>query len=441
MPEVNFDGLVGPTHNYAGLARGNLASIGHGGQVSRPREAALQGLAKMRHLSSLGLVQGVLPPQPRPHVPTLRRLGFRGSDAEVIQSASMTAPQLFARCCSASAMWTANAATVAPSDDTEDARVHLTPANLSSMFHRAIEAETSCRVLRRLFGDPAHFEVHEPLAPLPGLGDEGAANHTRLATEAGVVQLFAWGRSSTKTTRGPSKHPARQSLEASEAVARLHRLHDGLAQFWQQAPEGIDAGAFHTDVLAVGNQNFLMLHELAFVDVAKMLTALGKRLGPSFCHVLARNDELPVQHAVSAYPFNSQLVTLPSGTMRIIAPLESQADDAARRFIERVIAEDNPVDSVDYLDVRQSMSNGGGPACLRLRVVLTQPQLDAMGGRVLLDDTLYEELTDWVKQHYRERLAPADLCDPQLLQETYTALDELTELLGLGSVYEFQAAA
>ena len=25
--EVNFDGLVGPTHNYAGLSYGNVASL------------------------------------------------------------------------------------------------------------------------------------------------------------------------------------------------------------------------------------------------------------------------------------------------------------------------------------------------------------------------------------------------------------------------------
>lgn len=438
MREVNFDGLVGPTHNYAGLSRGNLASVGHGGQLSWPREAALQGLAKMRHLMTLGLAQGVLPPQQRPHVPTLRRLGFVGSDAEVVSSAARCAPQLLSRCCSASAMWTANAATVTPSADTQDGRVHLTPANLSSMFHRAIEAPSTYRVLSRVFGDSAHFVVHEPLPAFAGLGDEGAANHSRLATDRGVVHLFGWGRSSVHVTAIPTRHPARQCLEASEAVARMHGARPDIPLFWRQAPEGIDAGAFHSDVLAVGNENFLMLHEWAFSNTHELLDELTRRLGPSFCYVLASNDELPAPNAVGAYPFNSQVVTLPSGSMRIIAPLETRADDDARRFIERVLAEDNPVDSVDYLDVRQSMSNGGGPACLRLRVPLTQDESGALGGRAVLDDALCDELVDWVERHYRQELAPADLADPQLLQESYTALDELTQLLQLGSVYEFQ---
>src|SRR4051812_47984080 len=131
MREYNFDGLIGPTHNYAGLSPGNLASQHHGGQPSQPREAALQGLEKMRFVSELGVGQAVLPPQPRPSLRTLRSLGFTGSDEEVITRAARDAEHLLRLTSSASAMWTANAATVAPSADTADGRVHLTPANLT----------------------------------------------------------------------------------------------------------------------------------------------------------------------------------------------------------------------------------------------------------------------------------------------------------------------
>src|SRR6202008_1709189 len=62
LTEINFDGIVGPSHNYAGLSLGNLAATSNAGLASRPREAALEGVAKMRANLALGLVQGILPP-------------------------------------------------------------------------------------------------------------------------------------------------------------------------------------------------------------------------------------------------------------------------------------------------------------------------------------------------------------------------------------------
>ena len=48
LREINFDGIIGPSHNYAGLSYGNLAATRNAGHVSHPRAAALQGIAKMR---------------------------------------------------------------------------------------------------------------------------------------------------------------------------------------------------------------------------------------------------------------------------------------------------------------------------------------------------------------------------------------------------------
>ncbi|WP_370298967.1 N-succinylarginine dihydrolase, partial [Pontibacterium sp.] len=123
--EANFDGLVGPTHNYAGLSFGNVASEKHQAEVSNPKQAAKQGLTKMKALNDLGLVQGVLAPQERPDINTLRQLGFGGSDADVLAAAAKQAPRILAACCSASSMWTANAATVSPSADTANGKVHF----------------------------------------------------------------------------------------------------------------------------------------------------------------------------------------------------------------------------------------------------------------------------------------------------------------------------
>ncbi|HEX4340090.1 MAG TPA: N-succinylarginine dihydrolase [Polyangiaceae bacterium] len=438
LREFNFDGLVGPTHNYAGLSRGNLASARHVGKVSNPRAAALQGLEKMRLLMRLGVGQAVLPPAPRPDVATLRRLGFGGSDADVLANAARGDGHLLRVTSSASAMWTANAATVVPSPDSGDGRAHFTVANLSTMFHRSLEATTTHAVLRAIFADEAHFAVHQALPGTTQLSDEGAANHTRLATEQGTVHLFGWGKLGFDAEEPAARFPRRQTLEASTAVARLSGLSDALFLPWQQSPVGIDAGGFHTDVLAVGNESFLMLHEHAFVHHRDLLAVLREKLGPTFRAVLATESELSAADAVACYPFNSQLVTLPGGSMAVIAPSEAFESEPTRRFFDRVVAEDNPVAGVHYVDVNASMCNGGGPACLRLRVALTDEECHAIGARVFLDEPGCDALAAWITKHYRDRLSGDDLADPALLVETRTALDDLTTLLALGSPYDFQ---
>jgi succinylarginine dihydrolase len=439
MREFNFDGLVGPTHNYGGLAPGNVASTVNEGQISNPREAALQGLAKMRFVHELGVGQAVLPPHPRPSLRTLRALGFSGSDEQLLARAAREAFHLVRLASSAAAMWTANAATVAPSTDSADGRTHLTPANLQAMFHRAIEASTTTRLLRAIFADPKRFMVHEPLPGGGQFADEGAANHTRLFVSGRpAVHVFAWGRRGWGEFVGPKKYPARQTLEASQAVARLHQLDPERTLFVQQCPDGIDAGAFHTDVLAVGTGCFLMLHERAFNDLRGAVVRLREMLGDRFCYELASEDELPIKDAVAAYPFNSQLIEKDDGTIEIIAPKDAEETPRAKDFLERVVAGRNPVTAVRYLDVRQSMHNGGGPACLRLRVPLSTEDAAALSARVLYSESLAAELAAWVQKHYRDRLTPNDISDPLLARESMAALDELTSIMQLGSVYDFQ---
>jgi succinylarginine dihydrolase len=437
--EFQFDGIVGSTHNYGGLSPGNVASTTHEGEVSNPRAAAMQGLRKMRLVRDLGAPQAVLPPHDRPSLAALRQFGFHGSDEEVIAAAASDDGFYLRMCSSSSAMWAANAATVAPSCDAEDGRVHLVPANLQQMLHRSIEAPTTTRVLRAIFSDAAHFVVHDPLPGGGQLADEGAANHARLLTSRGAAHLFAWGRSAfAPNPRGPRDHPARQTLEASRALGRLHRLPPACCLFPQQHPAGIDAGAFHTDVLAVGCGAFLMLHELAFVDEEGLLSDLQRLLGDELFVVRASAAELPAGRAVAAYPFNSQVLRLPGGGMAIVAPEDSREDSHARAFLERVVAAGGPVREVHFVDVRQSMRNGGGPACLRLRVPLTGDEARALPAGILLTDVLYDTLWAWVARNYRDRLVPADLSDPALAREGMRALDELTQLLRLGSIYDFQ---
>lgn len=448
--EVNFDGLVGPTHNYAGLSHGNVASISHRGAASNPREAALQGLAKMKFLADLGVRQAVLPPHERPSIETLRTLGFTGpDDAAILRTAAQDAPALLAACASASSMWVANAATVTPSADSADGRVHFTPANLVSKFHRSIEPPQTTRTLRAIFRDEARFAVH---APLPGgqtLGDEGAANHTRFAPTHAKrgLHFFVYGHSgfnAAHVTQRTRKFPSRQSLEASEATARCNLLGYKQTVFAQQHPDAIDAGVFHNDVISVGNENVFLYHERAFVKTPDVIAELRRRYA-----ALHRQSELipievplarvPLADAVSSYLFNSQLVTVARGRMALIAPLNCAETPGVKAFIHDLLSRGRtPLREVHYFDLKQSMRNGGGPACLRLRVVLTPAELAALPPGVLLTETTYAALVAWVKKHYREKLTAADLADPALLEETRRALDALTRLLGLGSVYSFQ---
>jgi succinylarginine dihydrolase len=437
---VNFDGLPGPTHNYSGLSHGNLAAERNALQVANPREAALQGLAKMRTLAARGFAQGVLPPQERPNVEALRAVGFKGRDHDVIVAAGRDAPDLLAACSSAASMWVANAATVSAAADCADGRLHFTPANLETNLHRALEAPTTTRVLRAIFADKTRFRVHDPLPAAAQLGDEGAANHTRFAastTQPGV-ELFVYGRRGFGGGTAPSRFPARQTREASEAVARRHGLDPVRTVFAQQRPESIDSGVFHNDVIAVGERTFLFCHERAFVDQPVVLDALRTAIGDDFTALVIRDDELPLADAVGTYVFNSQLLPVADDRFLLVAPAECRATPKTSHLLDRLVADGTPIADVVTFDLKQSMRNGGGPACLRLRVPMTDDERRAVKANVFLDGGLDAALDGWIRKHYRDRLAPADLRDPTLLDESRRALDELTTLLQLPSVYPFQ---
>ena len=440
--EVNFDGLVGPTHNYAGLSYGNVASQNNAKEASNPREAAKQGLVKMKALTDLGMVQGVLAPQERPDLATLRRLGFSGSDARVLEQAAAQAPAVLAACYSASSMWTANAATVSPSADTMDGRVHFTPANLTNKFHRSLEPEVTGRILRAVFPDERHFSHHTHLPENDHFGDEGAANHTRLCSHYGHagVELFVYGRSAFDLSRpAPTRYPARQTLEASQAIARLHGLDEENCVFIQQNPAVIDQGVFHNDVIAVGNQNVLFFHQEAFLDTQGALAEVRRKFGDGELHFIeVPTAEVAVQDAVHSYLFNTQILTLPSGEMAIIAPTECRDTPAVSRYLDKLVTLGSPIKQVHFMDVKQSMRNGGGPACLRLRVALNDNELAAVNQACLMNDSLFTRLNQWVDKHYRDRLSFDDLRDPALVTESRAALDELTQILKLGAVYPFQ---
>jgi len=446
--EINFDSIVGQTHNYSGLSYGNLASMTHANTPSNPKSAALEGLEKMKLLHDLGVKQAVIPPHERPHLPTLRKLGFTGRDRTIAEKVYQVQPNLLFIYSSASPMWAANAATFTPSIDAADGKVHLTPANLCSTRHRAIEADDTGRFLRALFSSTAFFSHHAALPTSPIFTDEGAANHTRFCKEYNEmgVHLFVFGsRFFDDWAPKPKQFPARQTLEASQAIARLHKIYPERVVFAQQSPETIDAGAFHHDVVFLADRNLLFYHENAFTNTSAVIKKIQAAV-KTFCDTTIRliavpEDAIPIKTAIETYLFNSQLITMSDKTFSLIAPEECRQNTTVHSYLEKLVSDpDIPIRDLHFVNLFQSMANGGGPACLRMRVVLTQNELNEINPKCLLSDRLYLKLKAWIDKHYRDRLTPKDLTDPSLVDEVQTALHELTSLLGLGRIYSFQGA-
>ncbi len=410
LVEINFDGIIGPSHNYAGLSLGNIASASNAGDTSYPRAAALQGLAKMRHNLALGLTQGFLLPLPRPNAAFLAAIGADGSEDR----------RLLAAAWSASSMWTANAATVSPAPDTADGRCHLTAANLVTMPHRSQEWPDTVKQLRLAFADSAHFVVHDAVPAC--FGDEGAANHMRMGSghDAPGIEIFVYGKSG-----GP--FPARQHEQASRAVARLHGLDPARTLLVEQNPEAIAAGAFHNDVVAVANERVLFTHEQAFADPEGTYAAIRERL-PEAEIVIVPAAAVSLADAIKSYLFNAQLLTLPSGEMALVIPLEAWEHAAVRTWLDAMLASNGPIRRVLPVDVRQSMANGGGPACLRLRVVADPARVDP---RFLLDDAKIARVEAVVAAHWPQSLRPEQLGDPALAAQVIAARNELLKVLSL----------
>ncbi len=445
--EINFDGLVGPTHNYGGLAFGNVASADNAGAIASPRLAVKQGLAKMRALHHLGLTQGVLPPHARPHGPTLRTLGFDQTPRPE-SGQSMTVPaELLPLVMSASAMWTANAATVSPSVDTADHRVHLSPANLVANVHRSIESAQTTKTLRAIFADPERFVVHDPLPATPAFADEGAANHSRISAghASPGTHVFVYGRHAGESVTAGGSFPRRQTREAFEAIVRRHGIER--TTFVRQSDGAVDAGAFHNDVVCVANERVVLCHQDAFavdgrtdVSVSEVEQHI-REWAPEVDVVpvvVARHD-VSLDDAVTSYLFNSQLISLDDGSMLLVVAADAIENQRTAAAIDAIVSDPaNPITATRVFDLRQSMRNGGGPACLRLRVSLSEDEVSALAGRVIVDDELLDSLDEWADRHYRQELSPFDLADPALAQESMAALDELTGILDLGSIYPFQ---
>ncbi|MDC1043021.1 N-succinylarginine dihydrolase [Gammaproteobacteria bacterium] len=434
--EINFDGLIGPTHNYAGLSQGNLASQKHLNQASNPQAAALQGLDKMRLIMDQGIPQGFFLPHERPHLRTLRALGFGGTDEEVINQAAKQNPALLKNVYSASSMWAANAATFSPSIDSYDQNIHITPANLNSMFHRSIEHEFTKTQLELMFGGIA--EVHEPIKNISGYGDEGAANHLRVTAQhlKPGFQIFVYGSSAFESHQGII---ARQAEEISQAVSTQHQLDPERVLFLKQNEQAINSGSFHNDIVSLANEEVFIFHQEAFTDRIELERVLHqlKDHVKGFHPIEILSKDISLDDLVSSYLLNSQLITVKNNEMMMLLPEEVQNHGNCMKWLEE-IKSSSPIKRFEFVDIHQSMMNGGGPACLRFKAVVNSDELDKINKKFLLSPEKLINLRALVSEHYRDRINPDDLLDIKFMEESYLFLDELTQLLGIGSIYSFQ---
>ena len=414
LVEINFDGIIGPSHNYAGLSLGNIASSSNAGAASQPRAAALQGIEKMRANLRLGLAQGFFMPLDRPNNTWLAGLATDMESAE---------PHIRAAAFSASAMWAANAATVSPASDTADGRCHLSAANLLTMAHRSHEWHGTLAQLKLAFADDKHFAVHAAVPP--PYGDEGAANFMRLCPSHGEagIEIFVYGKAG-----GP--FPARQHIESSKAIARAHRLDPTKTLFVQQSEVAIAAGAFHNDVVAVANERVLFIHEQA-LEYPEETYAQIRSLMPEAEIVVVPANRVSLADAIQSYLFNAQLVTLPDGGMALILPGEAQANSNVWGWLSEMVEGNGPIRELVPVDVRQSMANGGGPACLRLRVVAGPANVDQ---RFMADEAKLDRIAETIAEHWPESISPDQVGDAALVQQVQMARNALLDALGLAEL-------
>jgi succinylarginine dihydrolase len=425
--EVQADGLIGCSHNYAGLSFGNVASESNEGAVSKPKQAALQGLEKMRYVAGLGLKQIILPPPMRPNFALAKRFGLDLLDLP--KHLTHVQAEVVRACWSASTMWAANAATISPELNAGNGKLNITIANLASSLHRQQEAAERYELLKTIFAPVEGVQVNEALPACTAFTDEGAANHMLLCpnyNEAGV-EIFVYGRADG--VEAPRRYPARQTLKAFQAISEMHHLPNERKIFVQQHPQAIDAGVFHNDVIAMSNQNILIYHELSFANETAFLQELQQKTKFDLNIIRLSKAELPISDAVKSYFYNSQLLSLPNGEMCVVAPIEAKENAYAHTAFEKIVAsEANNIKAVYYLDVRESMKNGGGPACLRLRIIMKQAQFEAIPASFKFNETNYDKISEFVTKHYPDEISPEMLINCKFIQEINNNSIKLLEL-------------
>lgn len=429
MLEFNIDGLIGPTHHFGGLGIGNIASESNRSRVSHPRMAALEGLSKMRKLYELGIPQFFLPPPKRPNGRWLKAVGFDHSNPDHWKRCFEFFPTVFSSALSSSFMWMANAASVSAGVDCKDGKSRVVVANLAASLHRGQECVERLTQLVDLFRYSNFMEIVAGIPGLTPLRDEGAANIMRLwnAHNHQGIYVFVYGDGGRDTIeadgastllRSATLHPSRQTLLASRLVSNLLRIHDTRIHFVQQHSDAIDAGVFHNDVIATSHENFLLVHSRAFhnqpLELERISDAFLRQNGEALRILEIEESELALEEAVKTYLFNSQIVTLSDGHWMMLCPMECQQSESVQKMLRRIQNVESRIRDIAFVSLRESMANGGGPACLRLRAYASEREIRNLPAQYRIDDESLAFLEQFIASEYPEAVRLHDFLDGDL---------------------------
>ncbi|MFN7840644.1 MAG: N-succinylarginine dihydrolase [Pirellula sp.] len=429
--EVNIDGMIGPSHHFGGLGVENKASELNSSKTSSPRNAAMQGLEKMELLASYGIPQFYLPPPARPAWKWLESLGFNGERGGILRDCYQEQPKLLSAAYSSAFMWTANAASVSCGSDTRSGRSKIKLANLNANLHRSIEESERLPQLAKMFEAVERVDVLRGLCSSRPLSDEGAANQMRFCTWKGILGVYAFvyggeisgsevAETNRKKTARTKRRQPRQTRVASAMVARSLDLEPDDCFFFQQTSDAIDAGVFHNDVIATSHENLLLYHELAFHDSEEAVARIRKRFlektGQTLEVSVVVSSDLRLDHAVDTYLFNSQICTDSEGGWRMFLPDNCKQSESVQRTLDRLRSQHPRLRSIDYCPLAESMRNGGGPACLRLRISLTPNQIDKISGSMRISSSTLSQLRKLVETEYPEKVEPSDFANPDFAE-------------------------
>lgn len=331
-------------------------------------------------------------------------------------------------------MWMANAGTCSSRTDTLDGKGRIVIANLTASLHRGQESEERHLQLRYLFQDLDQFEVVQALPSVHPLRDEGAANAMRFwnpKNNRGMyVFVFGEGYSQAKNVSHPEiarmlpkVHPSRQTALASQLVARRLGIGDTRSLFVQQLPKAIDAGVFHNDVIATSHEDFLLVHECAYVDqpnsLDRMADIFRKQCHGTLRTLVITEKELSLSEAVATYLFNSQIVTRKDGSWLMLCPVECQESPTASQVLKRIQREEPRIGAIEFVSLRESMANGGGPACLRLRTYASEQEIDELPARTRIQDESLSFLEGVIASEYPETVQLEDFLDLDLVSHCF----------------------
>ena len=180
------------------------------------------------------------------------------------------------------------------------------------------------------------------------------------------MDLFVWGREAWETWTGA--YPARQTLEASQAIARRHGAHRPV--FARQAKAAIAGGVFHNDVVCVGAKTCLLFHERAFEDKAAMMDGVRRAaeglFEPEFIEVSAADLPLP-KTRVKSYLFNSPTpgAAQLEARLTLLSPTETRNNPRARLAAEAIarLQRRDPAVSITSTCARACATAAAPPAC------------------------------------------------------------------------------